>query len=151
MIEGSNQKSRLLGYGNIVSSPKDDLSQRLAHIYRSLEAICNEHLPQAVAVEEIYMNKNVSSALPVAHARGCVLLLAGLRKLPVHEYSALSIKKAVVGTGQANKAQVQQMTAMLLGMAKAASPDHAADALAAALCLQFYQSFAQLAQIPSPK
>lgn len=131
----SKQALRLVDFGTISTSSKDPLSERLQRIYSEFLSLYQIYRPEAVAVETVYMKKNMTSALPVAHARGVILLSAGLRDLPVHEYSPSSLKQSVVGYGRASKQQVQQMVSLLLGLKEVPQPDHAADALAAAIAL----------------
>lgn len=90
--------------------------------------------PHSVALEQVFQARNVKSALQLSQVRGVVQLAAALAGLPVREYSALSVKKGVVGYGQAEKRQVQRMVQRLLGLAAPPEPADAADALAVALC-----------------
>lgn len=85
-------------------------------------------------METLYFSKNVTSALPVAEARGVLSLALAERGIPLGEYTPMAIKQAVVGRGGADKAQVQEMVRILLGLPEVPKPDHAADALGAAIC-----------------
>jgi crossover junction endodeoxyribonuclease RuvC len=85
-------------------------------------------------VEELYFARNVASAIPVAHARGVVVLALGQRGIPTGFYQPQQVKQAVIGRGRAEKGQVQRLVAVLLGLEEVPSPDHAADALAVAVC-----------------
>ena len=107
---------------------------RLAHIYRELCALLERFHPQSVALEQVFQARNVKSALQLSQVRGVVQLAAALSGLPVREYSALTVKKSVVGYGQAEKHQVQRMVQRLLGLTSAPEPQDASDALAVALC-----------------
>jgi len=108
------------------------LAQRLARLAEQLEAMIAEHRPDAAAAEEVFVNQNPQSTLKLGQARGVVLLCAARSGIAVGEYSPTLVKKAVVGTGGAEKAQVHAMVARLLPGAKIAGPD-AADALAVAI------------------
>jgi crossover junction endodeoxyribonuclease RuvC len=118
--------------GQIKTDSKAPLPQRLAVLAGELEALLAEHRPQAAAVEEVFVNKNPQSTLKLAHARGVALMCAARRGIAVGEYAPRLVKKAVVGTGSAEKAQVDAMIARLLPGVKIAGPD-AADALAVAI------------------
>ncbi len=143
---GPQARLRLLACGEIRTTSCQDLAGRLREIHKQLQDIFSLHRPQACAVEKLYFNKNCSSALPVAHARGVALLCAAQHEVPVFEFSANLIKQAVTGNGKATKQQVQEMVGLLLGLraevhgasddaGQVKRSDHAADALAAAICL----------------
>jgi crossover junction endodeoxyribonuclease RuvC len=108
------------------------LAQRLARLAEQLEAMIAEHEPEAAAVEEVFVNQNPQSTLKLGQARGVALLCAARRGIAVGEYSPTLVKKAVVGTGGAEKAQVHAMVSRLLPGTDIAGPD-AADALAVAI------------------
>lgn len=132
-IEQQGNRLIHLDNGAIFTRSNDALPLRLQQIYRQLCQLIEQHRPDAVAVEQIFMARNPASALKLGHARG-VALLAGINAdLPVAEYSALQVKSAVVGYGRAGKSQVQQMTRTLLNLPEIAQED-AADALAVAIC-----------------
>lgn len=140
-------------------SPSKPLHERLQDLFGSLQEVIAECTPDAIVVERIFFAKSTKAALTLGHARGVILLSASICGKPLHEYSALEVKKAVVGYGRAEKAQVEAMVRQILGVRHALSSD-SADALALALCHANHQSFAaasgicnpQLAaQIPKPK
>lgn len=106
---------------------------RLKIIFQSLETILDQHLPDEVAVEKVFMARNPDSALKLGQARGAAIAAVVNRNLPVHEYTALQIKQATVGRGHAQKEQVQHMVQVLLQLPARPQAD-AADALACALC-----------------
>lgn len=108
--------------------------RRLASIHAGIEALLVEHEPDAVALEELYFGANARSAFAVGQARGVVLLAAGQRGIPCAGYTPQQVKGAVCGSGRAGKEQVARMVGALLGLGGAPSPDHAADALAVAVC-----------------
>ncbi len=118
--------------GQIKTDAKAPMAARLSHLVTALDAVIAEHDPNRAAAEEIFVNKNPQSTLKLAQARGAVLAACGARGLEVREHAARSVKKAVVGTGAADKEQVQAMLKVLLPNAVLAGAD-AADALAVAI------------------
>ncbi len=126
----------LVECGVIRTAATAALATRLATIFDGVQALLAQHRPDAVAVEEAFLNKNVRTTLVLGHARGVILLAAQQSGVPIHEYSPATIKKAVTGTGAATKEQVQFMTAKILRLRTVPSPADAADGVAAALtCL----------------
>src|SRR3954447_16934287 len=123
-----------LDRGVIETSPRVTAARRLADIHTRMCALIDEHRPDAVAVEDLYFGTNARSAFAVGQARGVVLLAAGQAGLPCESYTPQQVKGAVCGTGRADKAQVQRMVQALLSLAELPRPDHAADALAVAIC-----------------
>lgn len=119
--------------GCIRTQANAPLPQRLATIYNALDHIIQEFRPTMVAVEEVFVSHNVQSALKLGHARGAAIVAAAQHGLMVHEYTAVAVKKSVVGYGRAEKGQVQEMMRMLLAL-KAVPAQDAADALAVAVC-----------------
>jgi crossover junction endodeoxyribonuclease RuvC len=134
LVEGEGDTLTLVAYGAITTPPDWPLPERLQHIYQELAALIEDGQPTAVAVEELFFSKNVRTALSVGQARGVVLLAAANAGLPIHEYTPLQVKQAIVGYGRATKDQVQQMVRMLLGLDSVPQPDDAADAIAVAIC-----------------
>lgn len=120
-------------YSESVRLPKGELPARLEKIYSRLQTIIAQTRPDVVSLEKVFIAKNPQSALVLGHARGAAMLAAVNNQLPVMEYSATEIKKTVVGRGRADKAQVQHMMRVLLGLRTAPEED-ASDALAAAVC-----------------
>lgn len=110
------------------------LEQRLLVLHQSLTALLTEYRPDQLALEELYFNRNRTTALAVAQARGVVLLAAAQKGIPVFAYTPLQVKQAVVGYGKAEKQQVQHMVKVLLGLTEVPKPDDTADALAIAIC-----------------
>jgi crossover junction endodeoxyribonuclease RuvC len=107
---------------------------RLADIHAEVEQLITTHEPDAVALEELYFGQNVRTAFAVGHARGVVMLAAGQRGLPCTGYTPQQVKGAVCGNGRASKEQVGRMVQALLALEQEPRPDHAADALAVAIC-----------------
>ncbi len=108
--------------------------RRLAEIHTGIDALLAEHEPAAVALEELYFGANARSAFAVGQARGVVMLAAGQRGVPCAGYTPQQVKGAVCGSGRAGKEQVARMVGALLGLHEPPRPDHAADALAVAIC-----------------
>jgi crossover junction endodeoxyribonuclease RuvC len=120
--------------GGISPSAKQPFPKRLKKIYEELVKIIDQYRPHVVVVEDLFVSKNIKSALKLGHARGVAILAAMNAGLPVFEYSPLEVKQAVVGNGKAEKKQVQLMVKALLELTKVPHPADAADALAAAIC-----------------
>jgi crossover junction endodeoxyribonuclease RuvC len=132
-----NQQGELcyIACGVIIPSVKEAFCNRLAWIYRELDAVLDTYQPTATSVEETFVNQNPTSALKLGMARGVILVVPALRKIPLFEYSANHIKKCVVGAGHAQKHQVEAMIRILLPKSTPQYLDpNAADALAAAVC-----------------
>jgi crossover junction endodeoxyribonuclease RuvC len=123
-----------VGHGVVRTDPETPLPDRLLDIYRNIRGLLREFCPTEAGVEELYFSRNASSAMHVAHARGVVLLALGEAGIPVCCYSPQQVKAAVLGKGKAEKGQIQRLVAVLLGLEDAPCPDHAADALAVAIC-----------------
>ena len=124
---------RHIADGVVAVAASGTLADRLARLYRGLEVVVATHMPDEVAVEETFVNRNPVSTLKLGQARGVVMLVPALASLPVYEYSANLIKKSLVGTGHATKDQVTMMIRTLLPGARLEKAD-AADALAVAVC-----------------
>ena len=131
-----SEKGRMVALdGGVVSTRSDaPLGERLLAIHSRVSELIVEHSPDAMAVEDLYFGRNVSSALAVGQARGAVLLAAAQAAIPCRSYTPQQIKAAVCGSGRAEKAQVASMVQRLLSLTEIPTPDHAADALAAAIC-----------------
>jgi crossover junction endodeoxyribonuclease RuvC len=123
-----------VAHGCIETRAQTPNGERLLFIYTELGKILDEYRPAESAIENLYFARNVSSAMAVAEARGVLRMALVRRGLPVLELTPNAIKKAVVGEQSADKHQVQEMVRLLLGMSEIPRPDHAADALAAAIC-----------------
>ena len=132
VIRAEGSRLAHVANGQIRTDAQAPMAARLATIQSTLAAIILEHHPMRAAAEEVFVNKNPQSTLKLAQARGAVLAACGMAGLAVNEHAARLVKKAVVGTGAAEKAQVQAMLKILLPGATIAGPD-AADALAVAI------------------
>jgi crossover junction endodeoxyribonuclease RuvC len=134
VVESAGSRLRALAHGVIATTSGVALERRLADIHARVGELIDEHDPDALAVEELYFGANVRTAFAVGQARGVVLLAAGQRGIPSRSYTPQQVKGAVCGHGRAAKDQVGRMTARMLGLAAVPTPDHAADALAVAIC-----------------
>lgn len=134
VVESRGHALLALDGGVIETPPGAALERRLATIADRVAELIAEHGPEAMAIESIYFGKNAESAFQVGQARGAVICEAGRRAMPVGSYTPQQIKLAVCGSGGAGKVQVQQMVCSLLDLPGPPPPDHAADALAVAVC-----------------
>ena len=132
LIQAEGNRLSHLANGQLKTDTGAPLPQRLASLANQLEALIGEQRPDAAAVEEVFVNKNPQSTLKLGQARGVVIMIAARAGIDVGEYAARLVKKAVVGVGNAEKAQVHAMVSRLLPGVKVAGPD-AADALAVAI------------------
>lgn len=131
---GIGTKPKPLDFGAVTTPSTMKTEDRLAEVYREIDAVIKTYKPEAAAVEELFFNTNQKTAIIVAEARGTILLSCRLNNVPIYEYTPLQIKSSVVGYGRADKHQVIEMVTMLLGLSKPPKPDDTADALAAAIC-----------------
>jgi crossover junction endodeoxyribonuclease RuvC len=134
IVAGSGSRLQALEFGVIETRAAAPAEARLAEIHSDVGELIARFGVQALAVEDLYFGANVVSAMAVGQARGVVLLAAGQNGVPVRAYTPQQVKAAVCGSGRADKQQVARMVARLLGMAGPPRPDHAADALAVAVC-----------------
>ncbi len=134
IVRSSGSRLDVLHQGVIQTRPGVPLERRLADIHARVGELLDQHAPDALAIEELYFGVNVRTAFAVGQARGVVLLAAGQRGVPTRSYTPQQVKSAVCGHGRADKGQVARMVARLLGLAAPPTPDHAADALAVAVC-----------------
>jgi crossover junction endodeoxyribonuclease RuvC len=121
--------------GGVIATSADlPVERRLATIHARVDALIAEHEPDALALEALYFGQNVRTAFAVGQARGAVMLAAGQRGVPCASYTPQQVKAAVCGSGRAAKDQVSRMVQALLALTTLPTPDHAADALAVAIC-----------------
>lgn len=137
IVEEKGSKCLSQRFGCIETKATLSVENRLLQIYTTLTEIIEQEKPEAMAVEELFFNTNVSTAMVVGQARGVVLLLGAQHKLPIGIYTPLQVKVAVTGFGRAEKAQVGQMVKTILGLPSVPKPDDTADALAVALTHAF--------------
>jgi len=123
-----------LAYGSIKTSAKLALIDRLEILHQELDRIIKKYRPEAAALEELFFNKNVRTALIVGQARGVILLTLKQHRLPLMNFTPPQVKQAVAAYGQATKKQVQKMVKLILKLKELPQPDDAADALAIAIC-----------------
>lgn len=128
--------SRLIpkAYGAITTSPKARMEDRLVTLYDGIDALIKEYQPDVLGIEQLFFNRNVTTAIPVGQARGVVLLAAAKNHLEIMEHTPLQVKQSVTGYGKATKEQVIYMVTKLLHLPKPPKPDDVADALAVAIC-----------------
>ena len=134
VVEGEGLKYKLVDFGTVKSSPKEDFSKRLLKIGTGVGEVIEKFQPDAISVEEAFYATNVKVALKLGQVRGVVLYIGELHGLEVSEFSPRLIKQTVVGYGNAEKHQVQEMVRLLLRMKTVPQPHDAADALAIAIC-----------------
>ena len=133
-IEATSTDARAVTAGVIRTDPAEPVATRLLELYRDLKDLIGEFAPEAVAIEEVFTNRNLQTAISVGRASGVALLAAAEASLPVYEYSPSAVKLAVAGYGNATKDQIRYMVASRLKLPAAPEPADAADALAIALC-----------------
>lgn len=121
-------------FGVITTTPDEPMPQRLKKLFLELRALLEKHRPESSAVEQLFFQRNVKTAITVGQARGVVLLSLAEAGISTAEYTPMEIKQAVIGYGGADKRQIQDMVKALLGMEERPQPDDAADALAVAVC-----------------
>jgi crossover junction endodeoxyribonuclease RuvC len=134
VVRFDGSRFRHLAHGVIKTDPGDPLPARLLAIHTEIRKVLTKFRPDEAGVEELFFQKNITSGMHVAHARGVVLLALGQKGIPVGSYTPQHVKLAVIGKGRAEKDQVQRLVAVLLGLDSVPGPDHAADALAVAIC-----------------
>lgn len=134
LIQKQGNHLKRIAFGAILTAPETHMALRLQKIYRELQKVIEQYRPDVMAVEQLFFNKNVRTALTVGQARGVVLLAGAEAGLNIIEYTPLQVKMAVVGYGRAEKKQVQEMVRILLCLNEIPKPDDAADALAIAIC-----------------
>lgn len=134
VIEQRGPRLRCLAYGCISTTKKQPLADRLLKLHDQMALVVRKYQPEALGIEQVYLGQNAPSAFATGQARGAVLVACAEGGLQVGEFSPATIKLAVVGEGTADKYQVQFMVQKLLGLPQLPEPDHAADALAAAIC-----------------
>ena len=134
VIDAQRGAQRYVSCGVISTPAHTSLSSRLDQIYSDLEELFTAFRPEAVSVEELFFNTNITTGIAVAHGRGVILLAAYRHNIPVFEYTPLQVKQSVVGYGRAEKRQVIDMVQRILRLPAPAKPDDASDALALAIC-----------------
>ena len=134
----SKPRSKLIDCGVISTPPHTALSERLFDIYNSLHEIIKTTKPNCMAIEKLFFMQNITTGIPVAEARGVIMLVAKQENLPIFEYSPNEVKKAMTGYGHADKKQMEEMVRLHLNLKEAPKPDDASDALAIAITHSFF-------------
>jgi crossover junction endodeoxyribonuclease RuvC len=134
ILDSVNGKIKYIDHGVIVTKADTPRADRLFFILQCIRNLLKKYKPQEAAIETLYFGKNVSSAIPVAESRGVISAAIAEKGIFLHEFTPNAIKQGVTGVSSADKKQVQEMVRLILGLEKVPKPDHAADALAAAIC-----------------
>ena len=134
LIEADRNRIRLIRCGVITTPAHTSLAARLEQLYSDLSELLEAFRPDAVSIEELFFNTNITTGIAVAHGRGVILLACQHAGVDIFEYTPLQVKQAVVGYGRAEKKQVMDMVRRLCALEAAPRPDDAADAVALALC-----------------
>ncbi len=134
VVETRGSVCRARAYGCVATRAHEAIDSRLGRIYDELRVVIEKFGPTELAIENVYFGENVKSAIATAQARGVAIVACSKAGLSVGEYTPMQIKQAVVGTGAADKHQVMYMVRSILALDHEPHPDHAADALAAAVC-----------------
>ena len=142
VVEYSRGHLRYIAHGCITTTAEDGRGERLVIIHKAFLKVLKAHKPSEAAMENLYFGRNVSSAMSVAEARGVLLFALSAQGLPARELTPNAVKQAVVGVNKADKKQIQQMVRLILGLKEIPRPDHAADALAVAICAAHLGSLA---------
>ena len=133
LIESNGDELTAIDYGCLSTRSDRQITERLLSLYESLFDLIIRHRPSEVAVE-LFVARNLRTALVVGQARGVAILAAAHKRLPVYEYTPLEVKQNISGYGRGDKRQIQQMVKLQLGLDSVPQPDDAADALAIAIC-----------------
>ena len=143
VVRQSGARLTCLAYGCVTTETSTPLANRLAKIHEQIGAVAERFGPTCVGIETVWFGQNITAAFATGQARGAALVACANAGLTVGEFTPRQIKLAVVGTGTADKDQVQYMVKQLLSLDAVPKPDHAADALAAAICYTTHQGFAE--------
>jgi crossover junction endodeoxyribonuclease RuvC len=133
----------LVKSGAIETKAGVPLPVRLTKIYDDMQLLVNEYKPDAISIEELFFNRNTTTAIGVAQGRGAVLIVAAKNNVPIYEYTPLQVKQGVVGYGRADKKQVQMMVKTILNLEKVPKLDDTTDAIAIAICHAHSYRFAK--------
>lgn len=134
IVKFEGNKFQVIAYGAITTKSTMKLPERLAILYDELHDLAIKYKPDAMAIEELFFNKNVKTALTVGHGRGVAILALAKLGVEIFEYTPLQVKQAITGYGRADKSQMQQMVKVILNLCEIPKPDDVADALAIAIC-----------------
>ena len=134
VVDSDKNKQKLIQCGVITTPAHTSLASRLKQIYEDMLQLLELFRPDAVSIEELFFNTNITTGIAVAHGRGVILLACETAGVKIYEYTPLQVKQAVVGYGRAEKSQVMDMVKRICGLSAPPRPDDAADAVALALC-----------------
>lgn len=134
VIEYTSNRFTVIDYGAVTTEAGTPFNDRLKAVYDGIDIIMKRYSPEALSIEKLFYNTNAKTVIDVAQARGVINLAAVQNNIPIFEYTPLQVKQSVVGYGRAEKKQVQEMTRVILKLAKIPKPDDTADALAMAIC-----------------
>lgn len=150
IVDAIGNRVQPVAYGCIETPAHTPLSERLQTIFHALVDVFHRYQPHVLAVEELFFNRNTTTAFTVGQARGIALLAGVEHGAQFAEYTPMQVKQAVVGYGKADKAQIQYMVRLLLGLDKIPKPDDAADALAIAITHAHTSQMTRFVQTGSP-
>jgi len=134
VIDAIEDEITLIDYGALTAVKKENIGERLHHLYKGILEVIQRHRPDAVAVEQPFISKNVRSAMAIGRAQAIALLAATGKGIPTYEYTPTQIKQRVANYGASNKEQIQEMVRLQLGLPEIPQPNDAADAIAVAIC-----------------
>jgi len=134
IIESEDDEISLVDFGALIGPERSQISERLNHLYHQILEVIERHQPDAVAIEQPFISKNVRSAMAIGRAQAIALLAATSRGIPTYEYTPAQIKQRVANYGASSKEQIQEMVRLQLGLSEVPQPNDAADALAVAIC-----------------
>ena len=133
-VESVGSRLTARAYGSVTTSSKARMQDRLMKLYDNLDALIKEYKPDIMGIEQLFFQRNATTAIPVGQARGVVLLAAAKNNVDIVEYTPLQVKQSVTGYGKADKKQVIYMVTKILNLKEPPTPDDTADALAVAIC-----------------
>jgi crossover junction endodeoxyribonuclease RuvC len=134
VIEDRDDEIALVDYGALTSPMRSPTGERLSYLYDKLQEVVSRHQPDAVAIEQPFVSKNVKSALAIGRAQAIAILAAANQGIPTYEYTPAQVKQRVANYGASSKEQIQEMVRLQLGLSQVPQPNDAADALAVAIC-----------------
>lgn len=134
VIDAVDDEIKLIDYGALTAAKKESIGERLYDIYNGIVEVIRRHHPDAVAVEQPFVAKNVRSAMAIGRAQAIALLAATGKDIPTYEYTPTQIKQNVADYGASSKEQIQEMVRLQLGLPEMPQPNDAADAIAVAIC-----------------
>ena len=143
VLDYTGNHFELVKSGAIETKAGVPLPKRLLKIYDDMQLLVNEYKPDAISIEELFFNRNTTTAIGVAQGRGAVLIIAAKNNIPIYEYTPLQVKQGVVGYGRADKIQVQKMVKTILGVDSLPKLDDTTDSMAAAICHAHSAKFSQ--------